>query len=732
MEYSFVINAANDVSDNYVNTAIETCKEFLELFPEYKDKFDIKIRYSGKEVSAVSGKSIDFDGTISKEQFEQFYPNGNDEFIALPNGRYLVPGESMAWYEAYAKQVSDGLNYDKISPEQRDWANKYLRNQNPTRYFHVGITNKKLYNNDGLFGYGISSPEIGTVVSTSGFDKETFKRLIMHEFGHVFMAVHNDRSNITETKYGDHCATKGCIARDVIYAKLDEANKPHLFCDQCIESMRAYIGKLLENERTPKNQTKVVDSAQELPPNNVLNNEFKDDWRKLAKNIANIMGWEYEEDEKETNFSVVLKANDGSRTFINASSENDVSLSAKDKDGNEKIPDMKVFTELVKKAQKENKSISFGDIRDPEFKARLLVASMHAKPPVKTIGAPEINDEFLSSVEPKTSQLLKTLQNKEKTQNNKNNNLENNGNNQTNNILPKITSYYKKPDENLNVLAEFLSHSENEYGAGMENLSIAYMNRELAIQGHCSFVDPCYVNGDTDKLRIQLVGQRNQNYLVTAPIQVYGNNNAPDKSYDDLLKNTLNMLHRYEHKFDKVFIPIGCQETGKAGHNIALILENCNGAYRATVLDQLGSSAYIDTKNKISEQLRDVGCNDIEMNQNSLTDRNRMDCATVTALLRNYTLDGTDMRNFKNQFDSNPSVKFKEKAVDDQHKKDQVLITDSCTRLADEMLKNGVIVKAGNRSLTNSKEIVNYYTQQHTNNTPSGNYNRANHYCRTI
>ena len=175
MEYSFVINAANDVSDNYVNTAIETCKEFLELFPEYKDKFDIKIRYSGKEVSAVSGKSIDFDGTISKEQFEQFYPNGNDEFIALPNGRYLVPGESMAWYEAYAKQGSDGLNYDKISPKQRDWANKYLRNQNPTRYFHVGITNKKLYNNDGLFGYGISSPEIGTVVSTSGFDKETFK-----------------------------------------------------------------------------------------------------------------------------------------------------------------------------------------------------------------------------------------------------------------------------------------------------------------------------------------------------------------------------------------------------------------------------------------------------------------------------------------------------------------------------------------------------------------------------
>lgn len=421
MEYSFVINAANDVSDNYVNTAIETCKEFLELFPEYKDKFDIKIRYSGKEVSAVSGKSIDFDGTISKEKFEQFYPNGNDEFIALPNDRYLVPGESMAWYEAYAKRQDGNLNFSKASPKQCEWTNRYLRSQNPTRYFHIGITNKKLYNNDGLFGYGISSPEIGTFVSTSGFDKETFKRLIMHEFGHVFRAVHTERNNITNTQYGEHCATEGCIARDVVYQSLGEANKPKLFCDQCIEAMRTYIGKIVENERTTEGHTNVVDSSQKLPPNSEPNDEFKKPWRDFAQNLAQKMSWEYEEDEKETNFKAKLKASDGACTYINASSKNDVSLSAKDKDGKLTVPDMQTFNELVSKIQKDGGLVNFGDIKTPEFKARLLIACMSTNPPIETTNAPELSDEFLASIDKTSAQKLKILKKKAESQNLQNN-----------------------------------------------------------------------------------------------------------------------------------------------------------------------------------------------------------------------------------------------------------------------------------------------------------------------
>lgn len=418
MKYSFVIDVAEDVSYDYVRTAIVSCKEFLSLFPEYKDRFGIEVRYKNKLTNVLTGKSIDFDGTISKEQFESSFPNGNDKYIRLPNGRYLVPGESMAWYEAFSKRENGGFNYSKASVEQVKWKNSHLNANTPTNYFRIGITNKKMYNEEGLFGYGISTPQVGTVVSTSCFTQNKFKRLILHEFSHVFEATPDERSNITDTQYGVHCATKGCIARDVAFAPLEAANKPKLFCDQCIESMRAYLGKVIKNERTPNNQTNVVDSSQELPPNTEANDEFKQPWRTFAKNIAQKMKWQYEEDEKDINFRAKLKTEDGACTFVNASSKNNVSLSAKDKNGKSKIPDMVVFKELVAKAKKDNKTISFGNIKSPEFKARLLAAAMTSNPPVKTIGAPELNDEFLNSIENQTAMLLKTLQNKQQFRNN--------------------------------------------------------------------------------------------------------------------------------------------------------------------------------------------------------------------------------------------------------------------------------------------------------------------------
>lgn len=713
MEHIFLIDITEGTG--YHNHALAALDEFLDLFPEHKNKFKVHIRAGNK-----------------------FYEIPISELGKLsPNLQEI----------SYSHLDNASIKISEISGNDEKSINGWIYNnsQKDSFFHYISLTKKSI--NNGMF-YGVSSslvldgldipPENEEKYKKSSYvsvntnrDPKQFKSILKHELGHAFKATHEERRSIDETDPAHHCTSSGCLMNNGLINGVARGDEPD-FCSECIASMKKYINSLF-NEQTRTNKTNVVDSSQELPPNAEINDEFKLPWRDFAKNLAQKMGWKYEEDEKRTNFKAGLKSADGSYTYINASSKNDVSLSAKDKDGNPKVPDMAVFKELVAKAQKEDDIIGFGDIKTPEFKARLLIACLEANPPVKMQNAPAISDEFLSSIDENSATTLKILKNKQENQNSQSGDDEQKPEgNQTNRILPKITSYNNTPNEDLNVLAEFLAHPDNEYGSGMDNLSIAYMNRELAIQGHCSFVDPCYVNGDTDKLRIQLVGQHNRKYLVTAPIQVYGNNNAPNEDFDNLLKNTLNMLHRYEHKFDKVFIPIGCQESGKAGHNIALILENCNGTYRATVLDQLGSSAYIDTKNKISEQLRDVGCNDIEMNQNSLTDRNRMDCATVTALLRNYTLDGTDMRNFKNQFDSNPPVKFTEKAVNDQHKKDQKLITDSCTRLADEMLKNGVIVKAGNRSLTTSKDIVHHYINQHRNNNNPGNYNRTSHYYRTI
>lgn len=299
-------------------------------------------------------------------------------------------------------------------------------------------------------------------------------------------------------------------------------------------------------------------------------------------------------------------------------------------------------------------------------------------------------------------------------------------------MLPKINSYNDTPDDDLDVLAEFISHSENDYGSGMDNLSIAYMNRELAIQGRCSFIDPYYVAGNASRLYSQLVGQKNNQYLVTSSIQVYGDNNAPNKNLDNLFVNTLEAIHNldvlYDIKFDKIFIPIGCQENNKIGHNIALILENHNGEYRATVLDQLGLDGYKKTKLKMIKQMESLGLRDIDVNLSSLTVDNRMDCVSVVSLLRDHTLDGEDIRVLKDLFDSDKKpVKFTEEAVNKQHKKDQDIVYNSCIRLATDIIKRdaeAIVALKGIGGLDTPESKVRSYVRHHMNN-------KNNHYTKT-
>ena len=64
---------------------------------------------------------------------------------------------------------------------------------------------------------------------------------------------------------------------------------------------------------------------------------------------------------------------------------------------------------IVAKAQNDSEKISFGNIKTPEFKARLLIACMEAEPPMKTLNAPELNDEFLSSIDSASAQRLREL-----------------------------------------------------------------------------------------------------------------------------------------------------------------------------------------------------------------------------------------------------------------------------------------------------------------------------------
>ena len=78
---------------------------------------------------------------------------------------------------------------------------------------------------------------------------------------------------------------------------------------------------------------------------------------------------------------------------------------------------MQRFRDIVALAQKQGSAIEFGDIKSADFKARLLVACLEAKPAMQMVGAPELNDEFLQTVQDeKLKNLLQVLKNKQQTQ----------------------------------------------------------------------------------------------------------------------------------------------------------------------------------------------------------------------------------------------------------------------------------------------------------------------------
>ncbi len=411
MKHSFLINLGKNIDPKYVTWTKETIAEFLELFPEYKDKFEILV-YDGQEPRDdyidLGNKKIKFDSSMRHVE--------DSLNIKLPEGTHFFSYEN------------DTLS---ASTEEANYQMWLFGEAAKGNYYHsIGLTN--IVSNNNIAGY---SSEIDRMIETIDpenlenarktshtimrthderglIPEKLFKDILMHEIGHAFRAGSDD-SGI------EHCDTPNCLmerGEDNIINKGKRAS----FCSTCIKNMKNHMSFIFTNN-TQTNGSKiklhVFDSSQDLPQNHELNDEFKKPWRDFAKKLAQKMSWEYEEDEKETNFKAKLKANDGSSTLVCASSKNDVSLSAKDKDGNPKVPDLAVFKELVAKAQKDGSVIDFGDIKTPEFKARLLIACMEANPPMTPENAPALDDNFLVSIDKASAEKIKQLKAKNEENN---------------------------------------------------------------------------------------------------------------------------------------------------------------------------------------------------------------------------------------------------------------------------------------------------------------------------
>lgn len=132
-------------------------------------------------------------------------------------------------------------------------------------------------------------------------------------------------------------------------------------------------------------------------------NDFAAPYRQFYQEVAKKEGSTYGEDKSNPEiYHAALARQNGEKLIIKASSANQVSLAARDKDNNPKVPDYQDFNDLVKLAQSQGKSVSFGNIKNPEYKARLLLACMENGVPVKNM--PDLSE--MKNLEPETQKRI--------------------------------------------------------------------------------------------------------------------------------------------------------------------------------------------------------------------------------------------------------------------------------------------------------------------------------------
>lgn len=154
------------------------------------------------------------------------------------------------------------------------------------------------------------------------------------------------------------------------------------------------------SEDKPKETEKGTSQETLLPPFN-WREETKKDWQEYAEKH------EKKAEITDTPEKVIVKifANEEkakvnvSEAAITYDGPNKVTLSGY----NEEIPDLSIFENLIASSKKIGSKIKFGEIRDADFSAKLMIACLR-NPDVEMVNAPKIED--LKGLSPKVKEIL--------------------------------------------------------------------------------------------------------------------------------------------------------------------------------------------------------------------------------------------------------------------------------------------------------------------------------------
>ena len=426
---AFYFNFEDGLEQKYIDWAKEAVQDFINLFPEYKDNFvtnERNITYDNLDILqklAAHNKQVYEERKRTGQSTEDFDEKSFWQmFEKLPNGSYKA-----SLKKQIALATRNGMiDIQKLSHLQADSAGNMYSSASPIL---VNITKQKAHGNirgiSSELSINISAGTCANLGCTGEDLKAYFKDIIIHELGHTFNATHEKRQNTVEN-LGSHCTDKNCLMYEYAYTDESFNRRKKLkepFCADCMISMRDYMQNSLHFTKTNEKQNLHVHQGQDKPnkaentQNAVVDPSFKKALREIFQPSAAKQKAEYKEDIKATEYHAEIKHKNGSIDKIIARNANNITLSAKDKDGKPKMPNMQRFRDIVALAQKQGSAIEFGDIKSPDFKARLMLACMEAKPAMKMVGAPELNDAFLQTIQDeKLKGALQIMKNKLQTQ----------------------------------------------------------------------------------------------------------------------------------------------------------------------------------------------------------------------------------------------------------------------------------------------------------------------------
>ena len=164
------------------------------------------------------------------------------------DGRILKPYRSIDWYLGHARQTGRGnqLNADTIMIDlyEEPW-------QNQTPHYDVVVVNDDLWSGEqhNNFVIGSAIRGIGTVVSVARFEglpEELVETETLHEMGHVFGLVPDERTSNVEESLGRHC-TNQCSMRQGLQVPhdwiqfTDDRLQVGAFCRQCQVDLRQFF-----------------------------------------------------------------------------------------------------------------------------------------------------------------------------------------------------------------------------------------------------------------------------------------------------------------------------------------------------------------------------------------------------------------------------------------------------------------------------------------------------------